>query len=159
MTGEQAPPSRTARASDLAWIAAAAVALAVVAQLAVVQIRGRLLHQFTWTSPDLPWMSLAGNSVIFGAAALVLWSLGRWRGRVRRLSTVVAIFAGAASLSVLLLITAIWQYASLVLALGTAAAMSRAAERSPDTLRRVVRRTRGCGRVDARLVLGHVNDQ
>ncbi|MEP7346839.1 MAG: sulfatase-like hydrolase/transferase, partial [Gemmatimonadaceae bacterium] len=140
MIEPQAPPPRTAGASDLIWLALAATSVAVVANVTAVQIRGRLLHQFTWTTSDLPWMSLVGNAIIFGTIALLLWGIGRVSRWMRRLSIAVAVFASLTALSVLLLITAIWQYASLALTLGATAALVRASKNSPASFLRSVRR-------------------
>ncbi|MBV6521935.1 MAG: hypothetical protein MNPFHGCM_02079 [Gemmatimonadaceae bacterium] len=140
MHAPDATTARPARPADVLWLALATAGIAVVAHVSAVAIRRHALHQFTWTTSDLPWMSLVGNTIVFLGMAVAVWVLGIVVARLRRLSAVVAIFGCLAALCVLLLVTGIWQYASLAFALGLATVLSRAARDEPDSFLRYTRR-------------------
>ncbi len=128
-----------ARLFDVLSLALCAATLAALARVAAVFVRGRLLHQFTWVSSDLPWMTLVGNTIIFLGIALVWLVAGRWWAPARRLTTITGVLGLLLALSITLLVTEIWQYASLALSLGVAYQLVRRARHAPQVL---VRRAR-----------------
>lgn len=123
---------------DFVSMGLCAATVSALARDGATMVRGRLLHQFTWMSSDLPWMTLVGNTVIFLGVALLWYVLGTWWSVARRLSVTAGLFALLLALSVMLLVTEIWQYASLALSFGVALTVARFARFEPQLL---VRRT------------------
>lgn len=139
------PTARAIRLPELMWLAAAGTAIASLSRVLAVWIRWNVLGQFSWMSEDLAWMTLVGNALIFSAIAVVLWSGAFLFARWRRTSVATAIFTCCTALSVVLLVTEIWQYASLLLALGVALQSARFVTAHPERFFRGVRWTAALG--------------
>lgn len=84
-------------------------------------------------------MTVAGNLLLFSGFAVVLLGL-RIIPRFRRLAVVTFIITLLWALDVLLLFRGLWQYATLVLAIGLATSLARAIRSRPDRTLRWVRR-------------------
>ncbi|MFN8583337.1 MAG: hypothetical protein U0163_20470 [Gemmatimonadaceae bacterium] len=134
------PLERQPQGWALVWPATAALAVASIARVGAAAVRGAWLHEFTWSPTDLPWMTLVGNAIIFSGVALVLWILTRRMARTTAFAVAMAVIGFLLMLSIMLLITEIWQYASLLLSAGVAWRIRIATGRRPDVMQRLARR-------------------
>jgi len=127
--------SRAVRARDL-LITSVCFALATgLLHVAILWVRRYGLHQFTWSSRELIWMSPLAYLGFFLATATVIAVVGlAWRPVSQ--ATVVLIDAFLMVFALLLLFPRISQWASMVLAAGVAFQLSRAVGKRPAAWQR-----------------------
>lgn len=116
-----APKSATDPAAgvvDVAWLAVGGAVVASLCHTALIEIRFRVLREFTFTSREFAWLSLAGYLTWFLCLAVPLAALAILLRRWVRLRAVVTFFVALAVFSVLLLNQRIHPLAQLVLASG-----------------------------------------
>src|SRR5687768_6975181 len=106
---------RPGRTLCVAW---AFAALAGAVHVATVVYKQQVAGEFAWASRDIYWMSPLSNFVYFSAVALALVAFARVAPKGVRQSTAEGILAALGALALLLLAPGIWQYASLLLAMG-----------------------------------------
>jgi arylsulfatase A-like enzyme len=115
-----APPTErgTATMGDVMRLAIAAAVVAACVHVAQVEIRFRILKEFTWTGREFAWLALGGYVAEFLLAAipvlLLVTIFRRWAG-VRLAAT---LFAALSAFSMLLLFQRMHPISQLVLALG-----------------------------------------
>ena len=113
---------RPGRTLCVAW---AFAALAGAAHVATVVYKQQVAREYAWASRDIYWMSPLSNFVYFSAVALGLIAFARVAPKRLRQSTAEGILAALGALALLLLAPGIWQYASLLLAIGFGAQWAR----------------------------------
>jgi arylsulfatase A-like enzyme len=106
-------------------------ALAGLLQVLAVLVRRHLFHEFTWTSRDLAWMSPLGNVAILLAAALALVAVRLLRPAWVSWGISVGVVSMVAAVSALLNLRGLHPWAVVVLAVGIAAQLGRAAQARP----------------------------
>ena len=111
-------PRGIARLTSTLLLTVTSALVAAAVHVALVEIRFRLLHRFTWTSREFPWFSPLAYLMYFGLLALPL-ALGGWLApQLLTLRVRASIFAAMTLLAILLHFQTIHPWATLVFALG-----------------------------------------
>ena len=134
-------PSERTTIGDVLRLAVASAVVAACVHVAQVEVRFRILKEFTWTGREFAWLALGGYLAEFLLAALPVLLLvtlfRRWVG----LRLAATLFAALSAFSILLLVQRIHPLSQLVLALGvgsvTGAWIARDYARSMRWIRRV----------------------
>jgi len=121
------------------WFALAAGLL----EAAAVLVKRFVFHWFVRASADVVWMIPLVNLIVVGVVALALMVLGRFWARGRSVVVVVGVVSFVAYAGLVLLVTAISQWAVLMLALGLAVQTGRLAGAHPAGFERLIVRSLG----------------
>jgi arylsulfatase A-like enzyme len=135
-----AADSRLRRLADVAWLAVAGAVFAAMVHVASTEFRFRVLEEFTWSSREFAWLSLAGYLTWFFLLAipLALVALVARRGMALRLTA--SVVATVSIFAVFLLYQKIHPVSQLVLAIGIGTAFGARVAAAPVPWMRALRR-------------------
>jgi arylsulfatase A-like enzyme len=124
--------SRRGRPGELLTLAVSAALLSALYFIAASLISVFMLHRFVAASRDLLWMSPLSYLGFFLVAWIPVAAIGLWLHRNRALQFATLVFVALGVFAVLLPITSVARYTSLILAVGIGTVVARLAGRFPD---------------------------